>query len=560
MKIFGINISKVKTAEDKSAAFALPQSDDGSQIIASGSASAYYGVYLDVDGTVKSDIQQISKYREISLFPEVDIAIQDIINEAVPSEGDTPQLEIILDNLDLSPGLKDKIIDEFKNILLLLDYNSRSTEIFRRWYVDGRLFYHIIVDKANLKNGIVELRQVEATKIRKVKEVKKEKTSFGIDKISGVEEYFIYNDAGFTSGAQGQQVSSLTNSQNIRISADAIVYVPSGYVDYSTNSVLSYLQKAIRPANQLRMLEDATVVYFIARAPERRIFYIDVGNLPKGKAEQYVTDIMNRYRNKMVYDAKTGEVRDDKKYMSMLEDFWMPRRDGGKGTEITSLPGAQNQSSMLENVEYFKKKLYESLNVPISRMQPETGFSLGRSTEISRDEVKFQKFIDSLRRKFSVLFYDLLKTQLILKGICNDLEWESLRQNIYFRFQKDNYFSELKDQEIFQSRLNLLQTANQFVGMYFSKKKLQKDILKMTDEQIREEEAQMNLEKNDETATIWGQNQLMAQPVPAEMSDDQENPNGDPYGTEEPDAGEMSTRQNDDPSENLNSSYPFSKK
>jgi len=986
MELFGLNISKVKSAEDKSAAFTTPQSDDGAQVVAPVTGGAYYGVYLDVDGQLKSDIQQITKYREMSLFPEVDSAIQDIVNESVPNEDDTPQLEIILDELDVSDVLKEKIVEEFNTVLSLLNYNSRSTELFRRWYVDGRLFQHIIVDKANLKQGIVELRPIEATKIRKVKEVKKEKTSLGIDKIINIDEYFIYNEAGFVSSTQGQQQSS-NNSQGIKISTDAVIYVPSGYLDYNTNTVLSYLQKAIRPANQLRMLEDATVVYFLARAPERRIFYVDVGNLPKGKAEQYVKDIMNRYRNKMVYDAKTGEVRDDKKYMclamdtkvplldgrtlsiseiaseyeageklwayscdpvtgafapgliswagvtrknaevmkitldngktitcthdhkfpvwnkgfvradelivgesmiphytkqqvitgkntesklpylqlfendtkkwsfahrlvskwkdnvnvdnewtfdesflteskktihhrdfnknnnspdnlirmnakdhaiyhsdsltfefksargrkggkiggqkakdlglgyfnknhpnyhewhlnagriggaisasmgfsktnlsygnkvlqeylkdldyniwfrnqqragwteekravasqhakrlnlgtrgnatqvtmwetkerrqkhndkyavsydnvlfelvsscatqflslsetvntlnnsneilshwktlnsgkviskkqksfdkfiksdidrivkfgvglstynqlkdqyqfrnhkiakieylnetidtgcltidgdhiyhdnhtfaldagiytknSMLEDFWMPRRDGGKGTEITTLDGASNQSSMLENVEYFKKKLFESLNVPISRMQPETGFSLGRSTEVSRDEVKFQKFVDTLRKKFSLLFYELLKTQLILKGVCNNLEWEDLKEKIFFRFQKDNFFSELKDQDILQARLNLLTAANQFVGIYFSKEKLQKDILKMTDKEIEEEEAQMKLEEDDKTATIWGQQELSAPPMPPGMGmqgDPGQDPNQDPYG------------------------------
>jgi hypothetical protein len=536
MDLFGLTIGKKKPAEDKSAAFSLPASDDGASVVAPTSGSAYYGVYLDVDGTLKSDIQQIIKYREMALFPEVDSAIQDIVNEAVPNESENDQIEIILDGADISDQLKEKIVDEFNNTLELLDYNSKSSDLFKKWYVDGRIVYHIIVDKANLKSGIVELRPVEATKIRKVKEVKKEKTDLGVDKIVDINEYYLYNEVGFVAQPQGQQPQGQnsgagSNSQTIKISSDAIIFVPSGHLDYNTNTVLSYLQKAIRPANQLRMLEDATVVYFIARAPERRIFYVDVGNLPKGKAEQYVKDIMNRYRNKMVYDAKTGEVRDDKKYMSMLEDFWMPRRDGGKGTEITTLEGANNQSSMLENVEYFKKKLFESLNVPVSRMQPETGFSLGRSTEISRDEVKFQKFINTLRKKFSILFYETLKTQLILKGICNDLEWEELRQHVSFRFQKDNFFAELKNQDILQARLNLLTAANQFAGIYFSKEKIQKDILMMTDLEIEEEKAKMKAEENDKTATIWGQNELNQPPMPPGMMGD---PGADPAGGGDP--------------------------
>lgn len=517
--LFGLNIRKTESADNKSASFALPIDDDGGQIVATASGAAHYGVYFDIDGASKNDAQQIVKYREISLFPEIDIAIQDIINEAIPNESDTPQLSISLDKLNLSDNVKEKIIQEFNSTLKLLKYNEKSTEIFRRWYVDGRLHYHIIVDKTNIKNGILEVRPIDATKIKKVKEVKKEKTPLGVDNVVDVEEYFIYNDAGFANTSSSS--NSQGNVQGLRISADAIVYVPSGYIDYSSGNVLSYLAKAIRPVNQLRMLEDATIVYFIARAPERRIFYIDVGNLPKLKAEQYVKDIMNRYRNKVVYDAKTGEVRDDKRFSSMIEDYWMPRRDGGKGTEITTLDGASNQSGMLQNVEYFQKKLYQALNVPLSRLQPDTGFNLGQSTEISRDEVKFQKFIDTLRKRFSQLFLQILRTQLILKGICNDKEWDSIKEKIFFQFQTDNFFSELKNQEVLNSRVAALAGVNQYLGIYFSKEWVQKNVLMMDDEEITTINQEIEQEKDDQTATIWGQQTLMAPPMP-DMGMDQQ--------------------------------------
>jgi hypothetical protein len=499
--LFGLEITKIKDISNPSAALSVPVEDDGSSIVATSSA-AYYGVYIDLENIAKNETAAIKTYRDMALYPEIDIALQDIINEAVPQEDDEPQLKLNLDDLETSDSVKEKMQKEFESVLTLLNYNKLSSDLFKRWYVDGRIFYQIIVDKDNLKRGITELRIIDAMKIKKVKEVKKVRLPSGIDAIQGIEEYFVYNEAGW--GASTNQTSSQNNTvQGVKLSPDSIIYAPSGLVDQNSGSVISYMHKAIRPANQLRMLEDALVVYRIARAPERRIFYIDVGTLPKPKAEQYVKDIMNRYRNKMVYDGKTGEVRDDKKYMSMLEDFWMPRREGGKGTEITTLPGAQNLGVM-DDVLYFQKKLYQSLNIPASRLTGESGFSIGRSVEISRDEVKFQKFIDRLRRKFAEVFYEALKTQFILRGICNNLEWEDIKEKIKISFQTDNYFSELKEQDVWQSRLQMVQQADMYIGKYFSKEFIMKKFMRMTDEELIEMKEQINNEKDDPTAQPMG--------------------------------------------------------
>ncbi len=532
--LFGLQVKKIDPAENRSAAIGLPANDDGSTLVTPNVSGSYYGVFMDLDGAVKNDLQQVQQYRTMSLYPEVDMAIQDIVNEAIPHEDDRPQLDIILDDLEVSDGLKIKIENEFKYVLSRIKYATMSSDIFRKWYVDGRLFYQIIVDKDNLRRGIIDLRPLEATKIRKVKEVKRGKSPQGIDIVVGVEEYFVYNESGFTgqNAASGVSMSN-TSTQGIKISPDAVVYVPSGYMDVNGQNMLSYLHKAIRPANQLRMMEDSLVVYRIARAPERRIFYIDVGNLPKGKAEEYVKQIMDKYRNKMVYDASTGNVRDDKKYMSMLEDFWLPRRDGGKGTEITTLPGAQNLGQM-EDVTYFQKKLYESLNVPVGRLQSDQGFSMGKTNEITRDELKFQKFIDKLRRKFSNLFYEVLKTQLILKGIINNQEWDEIVEKIFFRFQRDNYFSEMKDQDLWNTRMMSLQQANQYVGTYFSKSWIEKNILRLTDEDIEKMKEEMEEEKDDPTAQVWSQQQMMQPPM---MGPDPSMMGGDPAGGMPPDQG-----------------------
>ncbi len=529
LNFFGFNLSKKRQKDEKVIpSVVAPDLDDGTTYI-SGSTAQYYGYYMDIDGTVRNEIQAIQKYRQISLYPEVDEALQDITNEAIPYEDETPLVELVLDNLtDYSDSLKQKIQDEFDEILSLLKFSEKAADLFRRWYVDGRLYFNVLVDKNQPKLGIQELRPIECTKIRKVVEIKKDKTPEGVEVVKSIEEYYVYSENGFgatSTGPNNMQVQGTV--QGVKLSLDSVVYVPSGYVDGNTGNVLSYLQKAIRPANQLHMLEDAVVIYRLSRAPERRIFYIDVGNLPKAKAEQYVKDIMNNYRNKLVYDGKTGEIRDDKKYMSMLEDFWMPRREGGKGTEITTLPAGQNLGQM-EDVIYFQKKLYQAMNVPISRMLPETGFSLGRSTEITRDEVKFQKFIGKLRRRFTELFFDLLRTQLILKNIIPDDEWDDIKEKVLFRFQKDNYFSELKNQDLWNSRLMLLQAIDPYVGRYFSSEWIKKNVLQLTDEEIKEMEKQM-----DEDQRNGFVNPMMQQMMPPGqdqgMPDSQGNQQQDPY-------------------------------
>lgn len=529
LNFFGFNLSKKRQKDEKVIpSVVAPDLDDGTTYI-SGSTAQYYGYYMDIDGTVRNEIQAIQKYRQISLYPEVDEALQDITNEAIPYEDETPLVELVLDNLtDYSDSLKQKIQDEFDEVLSLLKFSEKAADLFRRWYVDGRLYFNVLVDKNQPKQGIQELRPIECTKIRKVVEIKKDKTPEGVEVVKSIEEYYVYSENGFGATSTGPNNMQIQGSvQGVKLSLDSVVYVPSGYVDGNTGNVLSYLQKAIRPANQLHMLEDAVVIYRLSRAPERRIFYIDVGNLPKAKAEQYVKDIMNNYRNKLVYDGKTGEIRDDKKYMSMLEDFWMPRREGGKGTEITTLPAGQNLGQM-EDVIYFQKKLYQAMNVPISRMLPETGFSLGRSTEITRDEVKFQKFIGKLRRKFTELFFDLLRTQLILKNIIPDDEWDDIKEKILFRFQKDNYFSELKNQDLWNSRLMLLQAIDPYVGRYFSSEWIKKNVLQLTDEEIKEMEKQM-----DEDQRNGFVNPMMQQMMPPGqdqgMPDSQGNQQQDPY-------------------------------
>lgn len=497
--LFGLQFKAKESKQSLSGQLSTGLDDDGSSTILNSSAMAgAFGTYLDTDGQIKTEIEAIRKYREICLFAEVDIAIQEIINEAIPQEQDSKLLKLDLDQLEeLSDNIKTKIQDEFDEILRLLDYEEKAVEYFKRWYVDGRLPFQIIVDKNNLSSGIQKLVLLDAMNIKKVKELTTRKTSEGATVIDKTEEFYLYNDNGFGTNKSGAN-NNTSPSMGLKISPDAIIHVPSGIVDGNNGMVISHLNKAIRPINQLRMLEDATVVYFIARAPERRVFYVDVGNLPKLKAEQYLKDIMNRYRNKMVYDAKTGDVKNDKKYMSMLEDFWMPRREGGKGTEITSLPGAQNITGYLDSLEWFKEKMYEALNIPKSRLQEESGFTLGQSQTISRDEVKFQKFIDRLRNKFGQLIIDALKTQLILKGVCNKEEWEDIKPFIKLNFQKDNFFTELKNQEVWQSRFTLLQTIDPYLGKYVDKEWVMKTVLNMTDDEINERIKAIKAEANDE--------------------------------------------------------------
>lgn len=486
MNVFGFEIQRKKQAQPQS--IVAPVSDDGSTIV--NSAAGYYAQAVNFDAVIKTENDLIRRYREIAQYPDTDGAIEDITNEAIISDEDAPSLRIVLDSLKVSSTIKKKIEEEFQNILNVLKFDQKGHDIFRTWYVDGRLYYHILIDEKNPKNGIVELRQIDPRKIRKIKTINKEKNAQGLEVIKSIEEYYLYNDKGITE----------STSQGVKLPLDSVIYVPSGSMDQNSGMMLSYLHKAIKIVNQLKMMEDALVIYRISRAPERRIFYVDVGNLPKIKAEQYVNDIMNKFRNKIVYDATTGEVRDDRKHMSMMEDFWMPRREGGKGTEITTLPGGQTLGQ-IEDIEYFQNKLYQSLNVPASRLQKTDGFNLGRSSEITRDEIKFTKFVSRIRKKFSTLFLDALKIQLIFKGIITLDDWDQLERGIKFDFMRDNHYAELKEAELMQGRLNILQLIDPYVGKYYSPTYVKKHILRLDDDDIEEMQAEMdeyNQEQQDQ--------------------------------------------------------------
>ena len=486
--LFGFTIARDQSEQEKSVqqSFTPPVSDDGALTIQS---AAYYGTYVDLDGTAKNEVELISRYREMAMQPEIESAIDDIVNEAIVKDDDGKITEIVLDNLDQPEKIKKAIKAEFQTILNLLNYGNMAQDVFRRYYIDGRLFYHMIIDKDNPVAGIKELRYIDPRKLRKVREIKKQKDDrTGVDLVNTVNEYYIYNDKVVSGG------SSNYGPVGVRITTDSIISVTSGLMDARRAVVLSYLHKAIKPLNQLRMIEDATVIYRISRAPERRIFYIDVGNLPKLKAEQYLRDIMVKYKNKLVYDANTGEVRDDRKFLSMMEDFWLPRREGGKGTEITTLPGGQNLGE-LEDVKYFQKKLYGALSVPVSRLEPNQAFSLGRTTEITRDELKFSKFVARLRNKFSDTFNQALRVQCVLKGICTVEEFDDFKQYIHYNFIQDNNFEELKDAELMTNRLTLLGSVDAYTGRYFSQAWIQRNVLRLTDDEIKEMQIEMDDEK-----------------------------------------------------------------
>jgi len=488
--LFGFTISRQdnETKQDTQQSFSPPSNDDGALTITS---AAYYGTYVDLDGTAKNEVELISRYREMAMQPEIESAIDDIVNEAICQDDDGKIIQIILDDLDQPDKIKKAIKEEFGTILRMLNYTKMAQDIFRRYYIDGKLFYHIIVDRDEPTKGIRELRYIDPRKMRKIREVKKQKDErTGVEVMNVVNEYYIYNDK-VTTGS-----STSYGPVGTRITTDSVVSVVSGLMDSRRAVVLSYLHKAIKPLNQLRMIEDATVIYRISRAPERRIFYIDVGNLPKLKAEQYLRDIMVKYKNKLVYDANTGEVRDDRKFLSMMEDFWLPRREGGKGTEITTLPGGQNLGE-LEDVKYFEKKLYKSLNVPVSRLDPnQSGFSLGRVGEITRDELKFAKFVGRQRAKFSDLFDQCLRVQCVLKGICTDDEWKSFREHIHYNFIKDNNFTELKEAELMKERLSLLGEVDPYTGRYFSQAWIQRNVLRLNDDEIGVMQKEMEEEKD----------------------------------------------------------------
>ena len=467
-------------------------------------SSGFFGSYVDIEGVYRTEFDLIKRYREMALHPECDSAIEDIVNEAVVSDTNDTPVEIELSNLNASDGIKKKIREEFKYILELLDFDKKSHEIYRNWYIDGRLYYHKVIDLKNPHEGIQELRYIDAMKMRYVRQQKKDpKDQYRLSNINSdnpmdfefpeIEEYFIYSPKmTYPTG----NPSSMGGSQGIKMTKDSITYCTSGLVDRNKGSTLSYLHKAIKSLNQLRMIEDSLVIYRLSRAPERRIFYIDVGNLPKVKAEQYLRDVMMRYRNKLVYDASTGEIRDDKKFMAMLEDFWLPRREGGRGTEITTLPGGQNLGEITD-IEYFKKKLFRSLNVPASRMDGEGGFNLGRSSEILRDEVKFSKFVARLRKRFSAMFSDMLKTQLLLKNIITPEDWDVMDEHIQYDFLYDNHFAELKDAELLAERLNMVAQAEPYVGKYFSQDYVRRKILRQTDIQIEEQDILIKKEIDD---------------------------------------------------------------
>jgi hypothetical protein len=484
---FGFEIRRADSEkeQDKQPSFAPEVTDDGAVVVAAGGA---YGTYIDLQGAARTEAELVTKYREMSMHPEVERAINDILNESIIVEDKQKIVQINLDDVKLSPNIKKLITTEFENVLNLLSFNKSAFDIFKRWYVDGRIYYHVVIDTTNPSDGIKELRYIDPRKLRKIREIKRKRdkqTSLATTQTH--QEYFVYNERGFQNKAG--EIGTNSAVQGLRIAPDSIVHVTSGVLDPNNTVVLSYLHQAIKPLNQLRALEDATVIYRISRAPERRIFYIDVGNLPKIKAEQYLRDMMTRHKNKVVYDASSGEVRDDRKFMTMLEDYWFPRREGSRGTEITTLPAGQNLGE-LADVEYFQKKLYESLNVPVTRLQAEGTFNFGQDSEVSRDEMKFVKFIDRLRARFNEVFLFALEKQLILKNVMTEDDWKSIVNNILFDYAKDNYFEQQKTSTILRDRLNTLTQIQPFVGTYYSNEWVRKNVLYQSDEEIEEMDEQ----------------------------------------------------------------------
>ena len=530
VKLFGFTLGKkdiVQVEKPEQASFSLPTEtiDDGAVTI---TQNAHYGTYVDLEGSIRNELELITRYREMSNHPECDMAIDEIVNEAITHDVDGKVMDINLDNLKQPETIKKKIIEEFDNIQKMLNFSNLADDLFKRWYIDGRIYYHVIVNDTSPKEGIKELRYIDPRKIRKVREVQKDRDSkTGAQIIKSVAEYYIYNDRGTAT----QSFTSSTN-QGLRIAPESIINVNSGLMDAKNTFVISYLHKAIKALNQLRMIEDAVVIYRLSRAPERRIFYIDVGNLPKGKAEQYMRSIMTQYRNKLVYDANTGELRDERKHLSMLEDFWLPRREGGKGTEITTLPAGQNLGQM-EDVQYFQKKLLQSLNVPISRLDPQQGagiMGIGKTTEVTRDEVKFSKFIARLRNKFSRIFDDALRVQLALKGICTIEEWDEFKESIYYDFKKDNNFVEMREAELIRERVLTATQLDPFIGKYYSSKWVKKNVLRMTDEEIEEMEKEIE-EEGSQPVLADGQ-ETSAQATNADAASQAEDNTQESSGTE----------------------------
>jgi hypothetical protein len=530
VKLFGFTLGKkdiVQVEKPEQASFSLPTEtiDDGAVTI---TQNAHYGTYVDLEGSIRNELELITRYREMSNHPECDMAIDEIVNEAITHDVDGKVMDINLDNLKQPETIKKKIIEEFDNIQKMLNFSNLADDLFKRWYIDGRIYYHVIVNDKAPKEGIKELRYIDPRKIRKVREIQKDRDSkTGAQIIKSVAEYYIYNDRGTAT----QSFTSSTN-QGLRIAPESIINVNSGLMDAKNTFVISYLHKAIKALNQLRMIEDAVVIYRLSRAPERRIFYIDVGNLPKGKAEQYMRSIMTQYRNKLVYDANTGELRDERKHLSMLEDFWLPRREGGKGTEITTLPAGQNLGQM-EDVQYFQKKLLQSLNVPISRLDPQQGagiMGIGKTTEVTRDEVKFSKFIARLRNKFSRIFDDALRVQLALKGICTTEEWDEFKEAIYYDFKKDNNFVEMREAEIIRERVLTATQLDPFIGKYYSSKWVKKNVLRMTDEEI--EEMEKEIEEEGSQPVLADGEETSAQATNADAASQAEDNTQESSGTE----------------------------
>ena len=488
--LFGFEFRR-KTPPDIQPSFAPKETDDGAVLVAAGGS---FGTYVDLDGTVRTEAELVTKYREMALQPECDAAVDEIVNESFDIS-EEHVVNINLDNVEISDPLKKAIRDEFATCLNILDFQRHAYEIYRRWYIDGRLYYHVLIDEQNPRDGIKEVRYIDPRKIRKIREIIKKRVRGG-EQVEAVipktqNEYYVFNDRGFNYG--NKAVGPTTTG--LRIAKDSILHITSGLTDTQGTMVLSYLHKAIKPLNQLRTLEDALVIYRLARAPERRIWYIDVGNLPKMKAEQYVRDIMVKHKNRLIYDADSGNIRDDRKFMTMLEDYWLPRREGGRGTEVTTLPGGQTLGQM-DDVLYFQKKFYQTLNVPVNRLNSDALFSLGRATEVTRDEVKFARFVTRLRGKFATLFTKMLEKQLVLKQIMSIEDWNNVANDIKYDFAKDNYFTELKDNEILDGRINLARNMQDMIGKYYSNEWLRKNVLQQTDEDIEEMDEQIETELN----------------------------------------------------------------
>lgn len=508
IKLFGFQLlrnGKSSADEEQLPSVVTPQVEDGSINIQSGS---HYGIYVDIDGTYRTEVDLITKYRTMAMQPEIESAIEDIINESIVHDTRGQTVSIVMDELKQPDRIKKLIREEFDEVLRMLDFSNFGSDVFRRWYIDGRLYYNVVIDMENPRAGIRQLIYIDPRRIRKVRQIKKKREG-GVEVVDKIENFYIYNERVVNNNIQNPQITG-SYAGGTRLTEDSVVYITSGLYDPAKSTVLSYVHKAIRPMNQLRFVEDATVIYRVSRAPERRVFYVDVGNMPRQKAEQYLRDTMTKFRNKLTYDSATGEIKDDRRQLSMLEDFWMPRRGEGKSTEITTLPAGQNLGQM-DDVKYFEQKLYKALNVPVSRLEPQQGFSLGRSNEVTRDELKFDKFIDKLRARFSILFDEIMARQLSLKGICTLDEWESFKQYIHYDFIKDNNFVELKEAELLQNRVNTLNVIQPYVGQYFSKKWVLKNVLYLDEEDIVqmqqeiEEEAEEQMQQEQQAAMAQAQ-------------------------------------------------------